>query len=55
MRLDPKEVEALERVAKVINGLVIVVKEHGKIRQITSMEKSNKKTFQMVDNFNRKK
>ena len=55
MRLTSKEIEHWERIAKVINGLVIVVKEDGIIRQITSMEKLKENRFQMVDKAKRKR
>lgn len=53
MKLDSRQVELIERVAKVINGLVIVVKEDGIIRQVTSMDHKRKisleKEIQLVD------
>ena len=55
MKLDPKEVEAVERLRGLLNGMLIFVKENGKIRQISSMEKLVENRFQMVDKARRKR
>lgn len=52
MKLDSKESEAMERLRKVVNGIVIIVKEKGHIRQVTI---SIEKQFQLLDKNKEKK
>lgn len=55
MKLDSRQVELIERVAKVVNGLIVVVKEDGVIRQVTSMSKNKvEKDIHSVDKSKRK-
>lgn len=39
MNLDPKEVQAIEQARRTRDGLIVLVKERGEIRQISTMQK----------------
>jgi hypothetical protein len=49
MRLESKEVEAVEKTRQVRDGLIVLVKENGEIRQIST------KTIKKVDKSNEKR